>query len=186
MAIHASSLIQNCHIADDVVIGPYCFLSDVTIARGVSIEGNVRIEKSTLEANTQVLWGAIIRDSYIGPDCVIGAEVKKSHLTASVRAKHLGTVIWSARVGTWVNFWWGAVCANYDGRGKWDFVIWDSVFIGSHAILSVRAGETRTIESGAKIGANVHIDRDVTQDTLVYIHRETGVVTFREGYQSTL
>ena len=49
-------------------------------------------------------------------------------------------------------------------------------------MLSVRAGAVTTIGDDVKIGAQVHIATDVPPASLVYIDRETGKTTIREGY----
>ena len=46
--IHPTSIVLNCTLGNNISIGPFCFLSDSTIEDGVSIEGNVRIEKSVI------------------------------------------------------------------------------------------------------------------------------------------
>jgi bifunctional UDP-N-acetylglucosamine pyrophosphorylase / glucosamine-1-phosphate N-acetyltransferase len=115
-SIHATSVLTNCTLGENVVIGPFCFLSDVIIGNNVRIEGNVRIEKSTLHDTVEVLWGSVIRESVLENGCVIGCEVKKSHLGPYTKAKHPGTSIISTQTGTKVNFGGGAKCANYDGK----------------------------------------------------------------------
>jgi bifunctional N-acetylglucosamine-1-phosphate-uridyltransferase/glucosamine-1-phosphate-acetyltransferase GlmU-like protein len=102
--IHETAVLTNCTLGNNISIGPFCFLSDTEIGDNAVIEGNVRIEKSTLKNNVEVLWGALIRESILEEGCIIGCEVKKSHLGKGNKAKHPGTSITSTQTGEKVNF----------------------------------------------------------------------------------
>ncbi len=179
-SIHETALVINCTLGENVTIGPFCFITDTTLGDNVEIEGNVRIEKSTLKNNVEILWGAIIRDSTFEEGCIIGCEVKKSHLGKANKAKHPGTSIISSQTGEKVNFGGGCKCANYDGIGKGAFIFGDNVFIGCNSVISVKANQVTTIGTGTKIGANVHISSNVPENSLVYLDRENGKTTIRE------
>ena len=181
-SIHETALVINCTLGENVTIGPFCFITDTVIGDNVVIEGNVRIEKSILKNDIQILWGAIMRESSLENGCIIGCEVKKSHLWTQNKAKHPWTSIISANTGKNVNFWGGCKCANYDGHGKGTFVFGDDVFIGCNSVISVKSNQTTTIGTGTKIGANVHLSCDVGKHSLVYLDRETGKTTIREWY----
>lgn len=181
-SIHETSVITNCQIWNNVSIGPFCFLSDSILGDDITIEGNARIEKSTLKNTTQILWGGIIRESILDEWCIIGGEVKKSHLGKNNKAKHPGTTIVSTISGEKVNFWGGFKCANYDGTGKGNFILGSNVFLGCNSVISVRTNQTTTLHEGTKVGANIHIWQDIPPNSLVYIDRETGKTTIREGY----
>lgn len=183
-SIHPSSLVINSTLGNNVTIGPFCMISDCHIADNVQIEWSVLAQGSTFGENTELLWWSIIRESTISENCVIGCEVKKSHLWPHNKAKHLGTTIANSTTGMKVNFWSGVKCANYDGRGKGCFTIGDDVFLGSNTVLSVKADQTTTIGDWAKIGANLHISQDIPPRSLVYQDRENGKITVREGYYS--
>lgn len=180
--IHPTTILTNCTLWDSVSVGPFCMLSDTILGDNVAIEGNVRIEQSNIGNNCEILWWSIIRDSSLAEWCVIGCEVKKSHLGKHNKAKHPWTTIVNTTSGEKVNFWWWWKCANYDGRGKGHFIIGDGVFLGSNSVVSVRADETTTIHTGSKIGANIHINQDIPEYSLVYVDRESGKVVVREGY----
>ena len=180
--IHSTAILTNCTLWSSVSVGPFCMISDTTLGDGVTIEGNVLIEKSTLADRCEILWWSIIRESSLAEWCIIGCEVKKSHLGKHNKAKHPGTTVVNTTSGEKVNFWGGWKCANYDGRWKGHFIIGDDVFLGSNSVVSVLAGETTTIHTGSKIGANVHISQDIPPYSLVYLDRESGKVTVREGY----
>lgn len=182
--IHPTAVLTNCTVGAWVSIGPFCMISDTTLGDNVTIEWNVRIEKSNIGENCELLWWAIIRESTLEEWCVIGGEVKKSHLGKHNKAKHPGTTVVSTTSGERVNFWGGFKCANYDGTGKGNFIIGKNVFLGCNSVLSVKANKTTTLHDGVKIGANVHIGQDVPANSLVYHDRETGKVTVREGYYS--
>lgn len=181
-SIHETSFLTNCTLGENVVIGPFCFLSDVIIGNNVRIEGNTRIERSTLHDTVEILWGSVIRESVLENWCIIGCEVKKSHLGPHTKAKHPGTSIISTQTGGRVNFGGGAKCANYDGKWKWNFILGDNVFIGCNSVLSVKANQTTHIHTGTKIGANIHVSSDIPAHSLVYTDRETWKTTVREGY----
>lgn len=181
-AIHASSVVTNCTIGKNVSVGPSCFITDSTIGDNVIIEGSTRIEKSQLENDISLLWGSIIRESSIASWCVIGCEVKKSELWKYNKAKHPGTSIINAKTGEKVNFGGWFKCANYDGVGKGHFTIGNHVFFGCNSVISVKANQVTTIHDGVKIGANVHVWVDIPADSLVYIDKDSGKVTIREGY----
>lgn len=180
--IHPTAILTNCTLWDSVSVGPFCMISDTTLGDNVIIEGNVRIEQSNIGNNCEILWWSIIRDSSLAEWCVIGCEVKKSHLGKHNKAKHPWTTIVNTTSGEKVNFWGGWKCANYDGRGKGHFIIGDNVFLGSNSVVSVRADETTTIHTGSKIGANIHISQDIPEYSLVYVDRESGKIVVREGY----
>jgi bifunctional N-acetylglucosamine-1-phosphate-uridyltransferase/glucosamine-1-phosphate-acetyltransferase GlmU-like protein len=181
-SIHESSIITNCQIGNNVIIGPFCCITDTTIGDNVVIEWGARIDKTTLANRVEILWGGIIRESILWEWCVIGGEVKKSELGKQNKAKHPGTSIVSTKTGEKVNFWGGFKCANYDGTGKGHFVLGDRVFLGCNSVISVKANQTTTIENDVKIWANVHIGVDVSAYSLVYIDRDSGKVSIREGY----
>lgn len=181
-SIHPTSILRSCTLGNSISIWPFCFISDTDLGDNVAIEGNVRIEKSVLKNDVQILWWSIIRESTLEEWCVIGCEVKKSHLGKRNKAKHPGTTIVNAKTGEKVNFWGGVKCANYDGIGKGKFVIEDDVFLWCNTVLSVRAEKVTTVHARTKIGANVHIAEDLPPDSLVYLDRETGKTTVRAGY----
>lgn len=180
--IHPTSILIDCSFEDDISIGPFCYLDHVHLGHNVVIEGNSRITQSSIDDNTEILWWAIIRESTIGKKCILGCEVKRSTLGDHIKAKHLGTLIGSATVWHGTNFGGGSKCANYDGNGKWTFILGENIFIGCDVILSVKSGTIRTIGSGSKIGANVHVDVDIPPYSLVYTDRNNGTTTLRAWY----
>lgn len=180
--IHPTSIITDTILGENVEIGPFCSITDSVIGNGVKIEWSSRIDKSQLGERVELLWWAIIRESVLDEGCVIWGEVKKSQLWKSNKAKHPGTSIINTKTGEKVNFGGGFKCANYDGVGKGHFIIGDNVFLWCNSVISVRANNTTHIHNGVKMGANVHIGIDVPTDSLVYIDKETGKVTVREGY----
>lgn len=180
--IHPSAIITNSTIGDSASIGPWCFISDSIIWDNVRVEWSVRIEKSEIKNNTEILWWSIIRESIIESECIIWCEVKRSHIWVKARAKHLGTTLGSLRCGKNNNFWSGVKCANYDGKWKGNFVLWDDVFVWCNTVMSVKADTTRTIGNGVKIGALVHVDMDIPDKSLVYMDKKTGTLSIREGY----
>lgn len=184
--IHPSSIVLNSQLGDNVHIGPFCYIDDSSLGDNVCIEGNTRIVSSHIMDDVEILWWSVVRESSLAEWCIIGCEIKKSHLGKKNKAKHIGTTIVNATTGWNVNFWSGFKCANYDGTGKWNFIIWENVFLGCNSVISVKSGKITTIHTGSKIGANVHIWRDVPPHTLVYIDKDTGKTTLRENYYDPL
>lgn len=180
--IHPTAIIINSTIAENVNIGPWSYISDSQIQADVSIEGGVRIEKSMIDEGSEILWWAIIRDSHIHSSCIIGAEIKKSEIGKNNKAKHPGTSITNTISGENVNFWGGCRFANYDGKGKGNFIIGDHVFIWCNAVISAKANTTTSLGERTKIGASVHVSGEIPAWSLVYTDRETGKLTIREHY----
>lgn len=180
--IHPTSVITDTQLGNNISIGPGCLIKNSIIWDNVTIEWNVLIEKSQICESVEILWWSIIRESEIGSACIIWCEVKRSHIWEKTMAKHPGTILGSLRCGKSNNFWSGVKCANYDGKWKGNFVLWDDVFVWCNTVMSVKADTTRTIGNGVKIGALVHVDIDIPDKSLVYMDKKTGTLSIREGY----
>ena len=145
-------------IGNDVVIGPNCYLRDVTIADGVIIQTNSVIEEATVGAGSRIGPFARIRPGTVLADDVhIGnfVEVKKSAIGTGSKVNHL-SYIGDSMIGRRVNIGAGTITCNYDGANKFQTVIEDDVFIGSDTQLIAPV----TVGAGATIGAGSTISKD--------------------------
>src|SRR3569623_1306833 len=145
-------------IGNDVVIGPYCYLRDVTIADGVNIQANSVLEEAMIGAGSRIGPFARIRPGTVLDDEVHNGnfvEVKKSEVGAGSKVNHL-SYIGDSTIGRRVNVGAGTITCNYDGANKFQTVIEDDVFIGSDTQLIAPV----TVGAGATIGAGSTISKD--------------------------
>ncbi|HEL0247047.1 TPA: bifunctional UDP-N-acetylglucosamine diphosphorylase/glucosamine-1-phosphate N-acetyltransferase GlmU [Streptococcus equi subsp. zooepidemicus] len=192
------------YIESNVEIAP-----DVLIEANVTLKGQTRIGSRSVITNgsyildsrlgegvvvsQSVIEGSVLADgvtvgpyAHIRPDsqldeCVhIGnfVEVKGSHLGANTKAGHL-TYLGNAEIGSEVNIGAGSITVNYDGQRKYQTVIGDHAFIGSHSTLiaPVEVGENALTAAGSTIAQSVPADS-------VAIGRSRQVV--KEGYAKRL
>jgi bifunctional UDP-N-acetylglucosamine pyrophosphorylase/glucosamine-1-phosphate N-acetyltransferase len=145
--IRSYSVIENCTLADSVLILPSCVLADSTIDRGASIGPFARMRPGC----------------EIGEDVHIGnfVETKKARLHKGVKVGHL-TYLGDAEIGAKTNIGAGTITCNYDGEKKHRTTIGDNVFVGSDSTLIAPV----TIESDSYIGAGSCITRTVPSDSL--------------------
>src|SRR3569832_1295099 len=145
-------------IGNDVVIGPNCYLRDVTIADGVNIQANSVIEEAMIGAGSRIGPFARIRPGTVLADDVhVGnfVEVKKSEIGTGSKVNHL-SYIGDSTIGRRVNVGAGTITCNYDGAKKFQTVIEDDAFIGSDTQLIAPV----TVGAGATIGAGSTISKD--------------------------
>ncbi len=151
-------------ISSDTMIGPYSFLSDMTVGRGVYVKAGTVGEKSRIEDQAQVGPYAHLRpESIVGSAAKIGnfVELKKTRIGTNTSVAHL-SYLGDAEVGKNVNIGCGFVTCNFDGRvidgeRKHKTVIEDDVFLGSdcQAVAPVRIGQGAYIASGSTITEDV-------------------------------
>ncbi len=157
-------LVGEVHIADNVRIGPNCYIRDSRVGTG-----------------TEIFPNCVIDNAVVGPDCNIGpfarlrpeaeladhvhignfVEVKKSQIGSGSKANHL-TYIGDATVGARVNIGAGTVTVNYDGVNKWRTEIGDNAFVGSGSMLVAPV----KIGAGANTGAGSTITKDAPEGKL--------------------
>src|SRR3569832_1549879 len=145
-------------IGNDVVIGPNCYLRDVTIADGVNLQANSVIEEAMIGAGSRIGPFARIRPGTVLADDVhVGnfVEVKKSEIGTGSKVNHL-SYIGDATIGRRGNVGAGTITCNYDGANKFQTVIEDDAFIGSDTQLIAPV----TVGAGATIGAGSTISKD--------------------------
>jgi bifunctional UDP-N-acetylglucosamine pyrophosphorylase/glucosamine-1-phosphate N-acetyltransferase len=149
-------------LADDVAIGSYCVLKNVTVGPGAQILSFSHLEGAMVGANCRVGPYARLRPgAVLAADVHIGnfVEVKASSIGRGSKANHLA-YIGDTTIGSNVNFGAGTITANYDGVNKHLTVIEDDARIGSNCVLvaPVRIGRGATIGGGSTIAKEAPAD----------------------------
>ena len=146
-------------LADNVLVGANCIITNSTIGENVEIKPNSIIEDAIIEANCSVGPFARIRPgSVMKQDSHIGnfVEMKNTTLGEGTKAGHL-SYLGNAEIGRKVNIGAGTITCNYDGVNKSTTVIGDHAFIGSNSSLvaPVTIGKSATIAAGSVITKEV-------------------------------
>jgi len=146
-------------LADNVLIGANCIISNSSIGENVEIKPNSIIENAVIEADCSVGPFARIRpgtlmekNSHVGNF----VEMKQTTLGEGSKAGHL-SYLGNAIIGRKVNIGAGTITCNYDGVNKSTTEIGDNAFIGSNSSLvaPVHIGESATVGAGSVINKNV-------------------------------
>ncbi len=142
-------------LADDVTIGAYCVLKDVSIGPRTSLFPFCHFDGVTIGAGCRVGPFARMRPgAALDDDVHIGnfVEIKASRVGPGAKANHLA-YIGDTTVGARANVGAGAIVANYDGANKHRTVIGDGAFIGSNCVLvaPITVGAGATIAAGSTI-----------------------------------
>ena len=151
-------------LGDDVTIGPYCVLRNVTVARGTSIEPFSYLVDAAVGADCRIGPYARLRPgAALADDVHVGnfVEVKASTMGRGSKANHLA-YIGDSVVGAGVNYGAGSITANYDGANKHRTVIGDRASIGSNCVLVAPVA----VGAGATIGAGSVIAQDAPPNVL--------------------
>ena len=145
--IRSYSVIENCTLADRVLVRQSSILSESTVAGGAKIGPFAHLRPL----------------SEIGEDAHVGnfVETKKSKLGKGAKANHL-SYIGDAEIGERSNIGAGTITCNYDGVNKHRTRIGSDAFIGSDSTLvaPVEVGD------GAYVGAGSCITKDVPAGSL--------------------
>ncbi len=145
--IRSFSVIENCTLANNVLIRQSSVLEDSTIADGAQIGPFAHLRPG----------------SEIGENAHVGnfVETKKARLGKGAKANHL-TYLGDAEIGEGTNIGAGTITCNYDGVNKNVTRIGKGAFVGSDSTLVAPV----TIGDGAYIGAGSCITKDVPADAL--------------------
>ena len=145
--IRSFSVIENCTLAENVLVRQSCVLTDSTVDSGAKIGPFAHLRPG----------------SEIGEDAHVGnfVETKKARLGRGAKANHL-TYLGDAEVGDGSNIGAGVITCNYDGVHKHKTIIGKRVFVGSDSTLVAPV----SIADGAYIGAGSCITREVPADAL--------------------
>ena len=158
--VRSFSVIENCTLADNVLIRQSCVLEESSIAAGANI-GPFAHLRPGCEIGEQVHIGNFV-------------EAKKAKLHKGVKAGHL-TYLGDAEIGANTNIGAGVITCNYDGTHKHRTEVGAGSFIGSDSTLvaPVKLGE------GVFVGAGSCITKDVPSDALA-VGRSRKIV--KEGW----
>ena len=142
-------------LGDNVYIGPNSVISDSTLGDGVQVKPNSVVEGAVVAGGCELGPFARIRPgTELGRGVKIGnfVEVKKSKLSAGVKAGHLA-YLGDATIGPDCNIGAGTVTCNYDGRNKHPTVIGRDVFVGTNSTLvaPLHIGDEAFIAAGSTI-----------------------------------
>ncbi|RKQ53357.1 UDP-N-acetylglucosamine pyrophosphorylase /glucosamine-1-phosphate N-acetyltransferase [Vogesella indigofera] len=138
-------------LGDNVQIGAYCVLKNVTVAAGSRIAPYSHLEDAVVGEGCRIGPYARLRPgARLAAHVHVGnfVEIKKSTIGIGSKVNHL-SYIGDAEVGSKVNIGAGSVTCNYDGVNKYRTVIGDGVFVGSGTLMVAPV----TLEEGATIGA---------------------------------
>jgi bifunctional UDP-N-acetylglucosamine pyrophosphorylase / glucosamine-1-phosphate N-acetyltransferase len=142
-------------LGDNVRVGPYCVLRDVTLGAGTEVAAHSVLDGAVAGENCRIGPFARLRPgARLARDVHVGnyVEVKNSELGVGAKANHL-TYLGDTTVGARVNVGAGTITCNYDGVNKSRTVIGDNAFIGSGTMLvaPVEVGADATIGAGSVI-----------------------------------
>jgi bifunctional UDP-N-acetylglucosamine pyrophosphorylase/glucosamine-1-phosphate N-acetyltransferase len=145
--IRSFSVIENCTLADKVLVRQSCVLADSTVSAGAKIGPFAHLRPG----------------SEIGEDAHVGnfVETKKARLGKGAKANHLA-YLGDSEVGEGTNIGAGVITCNYDGVNKHKTVIGKGCFVGSDSTLVAPV----RLEDGAYVGAGSCITRDVPPGAL--------------------
>ena len=145
--IRSFTVIENCLLADNVLIRQSCVLGDSAVQAGAQIGPFAHLRPG----------------SDIGEGAHVGnfVETKKATLGKGAKANHL-SYIGDAEVGEGSNIGAGVITCNYDGVNKHRTTIGKGVFVGSDSTLVAPV----TLADGAYVGAGSCITRDVPAGAL--------------------
>jgi bifunctional UDP-N-acetylglucosamine pyrophosphorylase/glucosamine-1-phosphate N-acetyltransferase len=145
-------------LGDNVRIGPFCRLKNVSLAAGTQVRAHCDLDGASSEGAVLIGPFARLRPGTVLADGVhIGnfVETKNAKLGVGSKANHL-SYLGDAQVGDKVNIGAGTITCNYDGVNKSTTTIGDGAFIGSNASLvaPVAIGKDATIGAGSVITKN--------------------------------
>ncbi len=149
-------------IADNVIIGANCIITNSIIAEGAQIKPNSIIENAVIgELASAGPFARIRPGSELKRDAHVGnfVEMKKSVLGEGSKAGHL-TYLGDAEIGKGANIGAGTITCNYDGVNKSKTIIEDGAFVGSNSSLvaPVKLGKMVTIAAGSVVVKDVNDD----------------------------
>ena len=145
-------------LGDNVRIGPFCRLRDVSLAAGTVVRAHCDLEGARSEGAATIGPFARLRPGTVLADGVhVGnfVEAKNTVMGQGSKANHL-TYLGDAAIGSKVNIGAGTITCNYDGVNKSKTTIGDGAFIGSNSSLvaPVEIGAEATIAAGSVITVN--------------------------------
>lgn len=143
--IKTGSVLRDVVLGDEVVVEPYCVITESQLDPDVVVGPFAR-----MRAHTHLKSGARIGNF---------VELKKSVVGEGTKAMHL-SYLGDAKIGSKTNIGAGTITCNYDGFNKHPTAIGDRVFIGSDSALiaPVKIGDGAYVAAGSAITENVPAD----------------------------
>ena len=143
--IKTGSVLQDMLLGDDVVVEPYCVMTQSRLDSDVVIGPFARLRPLT-HLKSGVRIGNFV-------------ELKKSVVGEGTKAMHL-TYLGDSKIGAKSNIGAGTITCNYDGFHKHPITIGNHVFVGSDSALvaPVKIGNGAYIAAGSTITENVPAD----------------------------
>jgi UDP-N-acetylglucosamine diphosphorylase / glucose-1-phosphate thymidylyltransferase / UDP-N-acetylgalactosamine diphosphorylase / glucosamine-1-phosphate N-acetyltransferase / galactosamine-1-phosphate N-acetyltransferase len=151
------AVLEHCFI--NVTGGPVHIAAGATIMEGAMLRGPVSIGKGAM-----VKMGAAIYSSTIGPNCVVGGEIRNSVFLANSNKAHEG-YIGDAVIGEWCNLGAGTSCSNIRNTGS-EVSVWHmkshtyrkaglkcGLIMGDHSRCSINT----SFNTGTVVGVSAHI-----------------------------
>jgi bifunctional UDP-N-acetylglucosamine pyrophosphorylase/glucosamine-1-phosphate N-acetyltransferase len=151
-------------LGDDVRIGPFTRLRNVTLAAGTVVLAHGDLDGVVTHGPCTIGPFARLRP---GTDLAAGVhignfvETKNARIGEGSKANHL-SYLGDTVIGRGVNIGAGTITCNYDGVNKSRTTIEDGVFVGSNSALVAPV----TLHEGATIGAGSVITKDAAAHTL--------------------
>jgi bifunctional UDP-N-acetylglucosamine pyrophosphorylase/glucosamine-1-phosphate N-acetyltransferase len=165
-------------LGDEVRIGPFCRLKDVSLAAGTEVRAHCDLDGARTEGAVMIGPFARLRPGTVLADGVhVGnfVETKNATLGVGSKANHLA-YLGDAGIGSGVNIGAGTITCNYDGVNKSRTTIEDGAFIGSNSSLVAPV----TIGRDATVGAGSVVTKDAAEGKLTIARGRQQVV---EGWQ---
>lgn len=143
--IKTGSVLRDVVLGEDVVVEPYCVITESRLDSNVVVGPFAR-----MRAHTHLKSGVRIGNF---------VELKKSVVGEGTKAMHL-TYLGDAKIGSKTNIGAGTITCNYDGFHKYPTTIGNRVFIGSDSALvaPVKIGDGAYVGAGSTITENVPAD----------------------------
>jgi len=171
-----STILGKTSIGENCNLGPYAFIQDCRIERGVEVRASFIYGARIGEGAKVGPFSHIRPGTFVGENARVGnfCEVKKSRIGQGTKVSHL-SYIGDAFLGKNVNIGAGTITCNFDGVRKNITRVGDDTFVGSDTkfIAPVKIGK------GAVIGAGSTITEDVPAGKLA-IARARQVVKDRK------
>jgi bifunctional UDP-N-acetylglucosamine pyrophosphorylase/glucosamine-1-phosphate N-acetyltransferase len=153
-----STISGKTRIGENCRLGPYAFIQDCRIEKGVEIRASFIYGAKIAERAKVGPFSHIRPGTVVGEDARVGnfCEVKKSRIGRGTKVSHL-SYIGDSFLGKDVNIGAGTITCNFDGVRKNITRVGDGTFVGSDTkfIAPVKIGK------GAVIGAGSTITEDV-------------------------
>lgn len=153
-------------LGNNVRIGPFCRLRDVSLGDGTVLASHCDLEGVLAGADCRIGPYARLRPgSELADQVHVGnfVETKKTRIGKGSKANHL-SYLGDTEIGTDANIGAGTITCNYDGVHKHRTTIGDRAFVGSNTALVAPL----VIGDGATIGAGSVITSDAPAEKLTF------------------